>query len=353
MQQALDLALKGWPMVQPNPMVGCVIVHGGQVVASGYHAQFGGPHAEVHAVQALPPGIDPAECTVYVTLEPCSHFGKTPPCADLLVRSKFSKVVVASTDPNPLVAGRGIEKLKAAGIKVEQGVLENEARDLNKRFYCFHQEKRPYITLKWALSADGFVSRDPLPADRSQNKITRKAADLEVHRMRSENMAIMVGKGTVLADDPQLTSRLVQGPDPIRVLVDRKLEIPAKARVFDKRGSVLVFNELKEEDQGHVRFVLLKSGQGILEQVLQKLHEFGIQTLFVEGGTHLLTEFLTANLWDEALVFQNPDLFFDNGIRGPEFPLKNTFELVGEDKLYHHYRNEALPAKGPLSKEIF
>lgn len=353
MKLALEEAVKGWPEAAPNPMVGSVIVHNDKVVATGYHRQFGGPHAEVNAVNDLPSHIDPAECTIYVTLEPCSHHGKTPPCADLLIRSRFKEVVIAATDPNPLVAGKGICRLKAAGIKVVSGILSQEARALNKRFMLFHQQNRPYIILKWAISADGFISKDPVPSQRNENLITRGEAQRYVHRLRSETQAIMVGKNTALKDDPELSTRLAEGKNPVRVLIDRELQVPAHFRIYNTAARTIIFNGLKEGEEGMHIFKKLDFSADILPQIMKYHHEQNLQTLLVEGGAYLLNSLIRAGLWDEAYVFQNPDLRLGKGVKGPEFALKNSFELIGEDKLFHHLRNEALPADGPLSREIF
>jgi diaminohydroxyphosphoribosylaminopyrimidine deaminase/5-amino-6-(5-phosphoribosylamino)uracil reductase len=353
MQVALDLANLGWPAAAPNPLVGCVIVKNEKIVAQAYHERFGGPHAEVNAINNLPEDINPRDCTLYVSLEPCDHQGKTPPCTDLIIRNGFKKVVIASTDPNPLVAGSGIKKLKGAGITVETGILEKKARELNKRFICFHENKRPYIILKWAISADGFISRLPVPAARQDNQITREQARKYVHQLRAEASGIMVGKNTVLTDNPQLTTRLVPGRSPIRIIIDRQNEVPPNFNVFSAGTGTVIFNAKMEEERGHLLFVKLDFGRDIIPQICEKLYQLQVQTLLVEGGATLISSFLNTDCWDEALIFQNPDLTFGTGIKGPEFPLKNSFELVGEDKLFHHFRNETLPAKGPLSKEIF
>ena len=191
MQHALSLAEKGLGMVSPNPLVGCVIVHNDRIVAEGYHQKYGEAHAEVNAVNALPNSVNPAECTVYVTLEPCSHFGKTPPCADLLIKKGFKKVVICNNDPNPLVSGNGIKKLEIAGIEVITGVLEKEGRFLNRRFFTNHEKKRPYIILKWAQTKDGFISKWPIPANREENWITHKAAQIASHQLRANDDAIL------------------------------------------------------------------------------------------------------------------------------------------------------------------
>lgn len=353
MQKALDLARQGWPAAAPNPVVGCVIVRQDDIVASAYHEQYGGPHAEVLAVQRLPATILPADCTVYVTLEPCSHFGKTPPCADLLIDRGFKNIVVAMPDPNPLVAGKGIGKLRQAGVEVAVGVLEKEAASLNRRFITFFEKQRPYYILKWAQTADGFVARLPGPGAGQDNKISGQAAQELVHQLRAETMGIMVGKNTVLQDNPLLTTRLVPGKNPVRIFIDRNLEVPQSFSVYNSEAPTIIFNALRSADEGHLRFIRLESEAGLPAQISAHLYRLGIQSVLIEGGPVLLNDFIASDAWDEALVFQNPDLSFGEGIKAPEFALRNTFELVGNDKFFHHFKNETLPAVGPLEKEIF
>ncbi len=352
MQQALELARQGWPRVAPNPMVGCVIEENDRIVASGFHQTFGEAHAEVNAINLLPPQIQPAGCTLYVTLEPCSHHGKTPPCAELIINKGFKRVVVACSDPNPLVAGLGIKKMREAGIEVTTGLLEKEARELNKRFITFFEQKRPYYILKWAQTADGFVSR--LKAkNKEENRISGAASQQVVHRLRAEAMGIMVGKNTVLNDNPLLTTRLVDGKNPVRIFIDRNLQVPMHFNIYNSEAPTLVFNALRDNNNGHIRHLKINFDGNVLQQVSEQLYNLNIQSVLVEGGPYLLADFIEQNLWDETLVFQNPDLYFKEGIKAPAFAIKNTFDLVGDDKLYHHAKNEALPAVGVLGKEIF
>jgi diaminohydroxyphosphoribosylaminopyrimidine deaminase/5-amino-6-(5-phosphoribosylamino)uracil reductase len=349
MKAALDLARQGWPGVAPNPMVGCVIVKDNKIIASGYHEKFGGPHAEVNAINNLPPKTDPVSCTMYVTLEPCRHQGKTGPCADLIIERGFKTVVVGCKDPNPLVSGSGVRKLLEAGIDVFPGILEKETRELNKRFITFFEKKRPYIILKWAITSDGFISRE-LPARREDNWISRREAQEMVHRLRSECAAVLVGKNTVLNDNPMLTTRLVEGKNPTRVFIDQKLEVPREFNIYNSQADTIVFNGIKDEHAGHITFVRIDFGGNVIDQVIHRLYQLNLQSVLVEGGAFLLSEFISQKLWDEALVFQNPDIAFGKGIRAPVFPLKNTFELIGEDKLYRHSCNETFVPAGGLYK---
>ncbi|MCW3077909.1 MAG: Riboflavin biosynthesis protein RibD [Bacteroidetes bacterium] len=320
MQHALNLAAKGWPLVTPNPMVGCVIVCDQQIAAEGYHEIYGGPHAEVNALKNLSAEADPSKCTLYVTLEPCSHFGKTPPCADLIIKTGIKKVVICNNDPNPLVAGKGKEKLLAAGIEVITGILEDQGNILNKRFFTFHKKKRPYIILKWTQTADGFISRLPVPKDRKDNIIGTPQQQQLVHQMRAEETAIMVGKNTVLHDNPHLTTRFAEGKNPIRIFIDRKLEVPETFNIFSDEAVTLVFNGKTEQIKENIRYILIDFSGNVLQQIVSKLYSLNIQSVIVEGGLTTLTNFLKEKLFDEIKVFENKDLKFGEGIKAPILP---------------------------------
>ena len=334
MQTAIDLAKQGRPNVAPNPMVGCVIVKDDKIVAEGYHKKYGEAHAEVNAINNLPAAIDPKDCIIYINLEPCSHHGKTPPCADLIITKGFKKVVIANTDPNPLVAGKGIKALKEAGIEVIHGVLEEEGLELNRRFFTFHAKHRPYFILKWAQTADGFISRLPLPENRSENKIGDVEQQKTVHQMRSEVAAIMVGKNTVLNDNPFLTARSVKGKNPVRIFIDKNLEVPLSFNIYNKEAETIVFNSLKEETKENVKFIKLNFSESVLKQIMQKLHELKVQSVMVEGGSFLLNKFIEENLWDEGFVFVNDDLKFEKGIKAPQINLPSEFTRSGGIKLF-------------------
>jgi diaminohydroxyphosphoribosylaminopyrimidine deaminase / 5-amino-6-(5-phosphoribosylamino)uracil reductase len=339
MHLTLDLAIYGWPEVAPNPQVGCVIVAHNKVVATGFHKRFGAPHAEVDAIQNLPPDISAADCTLYVNLEPCSHFGKTPPCADLIISKGFKKVVIACSDPNPQVSGRGIQKLKQAGIEVVQGILEKEARHLNRRFITFHENKRPYFMLKWAQTADGFISRGAaMQAERDQ--ITGHEANKFVHQLRSEVMGIMIGKNTALKDNPFLTTRLVVGKNPTRVLIDQQLQVPLTFNIYNADAETIVFNGIKSDIENNIRFIQIDFKKNILQQVSKQLFELNVQSVLVEGGKFLLDDFISQNLWDEMAVLQNPNLVFRTGIQAPAFDLKSFFTWLGNDKFFHQYQKD-------------
>ncbi len=335
MKRCFELALNGLRQVAPNPMVGCVIVKGKEIIAEGFHKEFGGAHAEVNAINSLAPDFDLSDCTLYVNLEPCSHYGKTPPCSDLIIEKKIKKVVISNVDSNPLVGGKGIEKLKNAGIEVETGILEKEGRELNKRFFTFHEKKRPYIILKWAQTNDGFVSKLPLPLNKSENWITCEESKRSVHLMRSQEQAIMVGTNTVINDNPELTVRLVEGKNPIRIILDKDLKLKSSFKVFNSAAETLVFTEFRKTEAGNIKYFKIDFSEKVIKQILDQLHVLNIQSVIIEGGTPLLQNFLKENLWDEAKVFVNPTKNFVIGIKAPELNLSKVLkERSGMDILF-------------------
>jgi diaminohydroxyphosphoribosylaminopyrimidine deaminase/5-amino-6-(5-phosphoribosylamino)uracil reductase len=333
MKKAMELAQKGLGTVSPNPLVGCVIVKDGKIIAEGYHQKFGEAHAEVNAIHNLPSDIDPKDCTLYVNLEPCCHHGKTPPCCDLIIKKGFKHVVICNGDPNPLVAGIGIEKLKQAGVEVTQGICGNEGRYLNRRFFTFHEKKRPYIILKWAQTADGFISKWPLPVNRSENKISGEEAQILAHQLRASEDAILVGKNTVFNDDPFLTTRLVEGKNPIRVIITGD-EIPHTYNIFNADANIIVFNPFKTGLEDHVHFIKLEHGP-IIRQVIKRLYQLDISSVLVEGGLYTLNSFIAENLWDEKHIFVSPELQFLQGVKAPEIMLNSDFQYIGKDKYFH------------------
>lgn len=314
MHRCLQLAALGAGRVAPNPMVGAVLVYQDRIIGEGYHEQCGQAHAEVNCLAAVQDADKHlvAESTMYVSLEPCAHFGKTPPCADRLVAEKVKRVVIACRDPFDQVDGRGIEKLKSAGIAVTTGVLEEEAAELNRRFFTFHQKKRPYIILKWAQSADGFMGK---AGERTaiSNAITNRL----VHSWRSQESAIMVGKNTAITDDPQLNNRLWPGPSPVRMVVDRKLSLPHTLKLFDNSQPTIVFNELQSETSGTTEWVKIETGDDGIQQMMHTLYERKIQSVLVEGGSVLLQSFLDSRLWDEARIITNTGLHLGSGVKSP------------------------------------
>jgi diaminohydroxyphosphoribosylaminopyrimidine deaminase / 5-amino-6-(5-phosphoribosylamino)uracil reductase len=338
MRRALELAKMGSGYTYPNPMVGCVVVHDGRIVGEGWHRAYGGPHAEVNAIASVEDKTLLPKSRVYVTLEPCSHFGKTPPCVDLLISSGVRDVVICNTDPNPLVAGRGIKKLFDAGAQVKVGVLEAEGLKLNKRFFTFHTQKRPYILLKWAESADGFISGP----NNQQVQISGPLSRRLVHKWRSEEQAIMVGSHTAACDNPRLDTRYWPGHNPLRVVIDRKLQLPIDLHIFDKSQPTVVYT-YKQEESTHenLQYVQLREQESLLAQLMRDLHQRQVVSLLVEGGTYLLKSLLKEHLWDEAIYFKSSTRILQDGTRAPLMAQGQLMQVqaVGQDQLFH-YRNE-------------
>ncbi len=321
MNRCLELALLGAGDAAPNPMVGCVIVHRGKIIGEGYHEKCGEPHAEVNAVNGVNNKTLLKSSTLYVSLEPCAHFGKTPPCSDLIIEHEIPEVVVGSIDPFAEVAGKGIEKMQKAGINVTVGVLEKECLWLNRRFLTFHQKKRPYLVLKWAQTLDGF-----LDIDRSQiaygqpTWISNELSRRQVHKQRSEEAAILVGTNTALKDNPTLTVREWFGNQPTRLLLDRKNRLSEKLSLKDQKVPTIVFTEEDAMSKHNLQFVKIDFQTNILPQILHWLHENEIQSVIIEGGLHLLQSFIDQNLWDEAHVYYG-NTFFVKGVQAPTLPV--------------------------------
>lgn len=337
MKRALDLARLGAGAVSPNPMVGCVIVHQGKIVGEGFHKKYGDWHAEVNAIDSVLDKSILSESEVYVTLEPCSHFGKTPPCADLLVKHHVKKVIVCNLDPNPLVAGKGIQKLIEAGIEVETGILAEEGRELNKRFFTFFEQKRPYIILKWAESADGFIAKPNYETVQISNSLSRRF----VHKMRAENDAIMVGTNTVRYDNPQLNIRFWTGKNPIRVLIDRELSLIVDAKIFDNLQSTICYNSIRNEENGTTIFVKKTD----LKEIVEDLFSRKIQSIIIEGGTKLIESFLKLNLWDEAIVLRS-QTSLNEGILSPKissFGNQKKIEKLGDNEVIMFSQKAKIP----------
>lgn len=333
MKRALELAQLGGGSVSPNPMVGCVIVHDGKIIGEGYHQIYGGPHAEVHAINSVQNQELLKESTAYVTLEPCSHWGKTPPCANLLVEKGLKKVVIAATDSNPLVGGKGIEILKNAGIEVETGVLEREARWQNRRFFTQIEKQRPYVILKWAQTQDGFVARE----DFSSKWISGAQSRQLVHKWRAEEDAILVGKNTALYDNPRLDVRDWVGKNPVRIVLDSKLSLPDSLHLFDKSIPTICYNCVKSNSSENIEFVKTCTDFSVAT-LLEDLNFRRIQSLIVEGGSRILSQFISLGLWDEARMFTG-SAKFEKGIAAPILNQNPTETLhIGEDilNIYYH-----------------
>lgn len=319
MLRCIQLARNGLGTTYPNPLVGSVIVHNTVIIGEGWHYKAGNPHAEVNAIACVSEASSLKEATIYVSLEPCSHFGKTPPCANLIIESGIKKVVIGSIDPNPEVAGRGIKRLMEAGCDVIVGVLEKECDALNKRFFTFHQKKRPYIFLKWAQTADGFIS--PRKETRKETQpvwITNEYSRQLVHKMRSEEAAILVGTNTVLQDNPSLTVRDWSGNNPVRLVIDKNHKIPANYSLLDGLTRTFVFNEHESSEKGKNTLLKIDFSKEISPQIINKIYEEGLQSVIIEGGAKTLQSFIDLNLWDEAHVFSG-NTSFEEGVKAPSF----------------------------------
>jgi diaminohydroxyphosphoribosylaminopyrimidine deaminase/5-amino-6-(5-phosphoribosylamino)uracil reductase len=328
MYRCLQLAKLGAGYVAPNPMVGAVLVHQNKIIGEGFHAQYGQAHAEVNCINSVRK-YDKSlieKSTMYVSLEPCAHYGKTPPCADLIIKNKIPGVVIACRDSYAEVDGRGIQKLQQAGINVITGILEKEAIELNKRFFTFHTKKRPYIILKWAQSNDAKIAGQ----DFSAVKISNDFTDRIVHRWRGEEVAILVGTNTALNDNPKLTTRCWKGNNPVRLVIDRQLKLPASLHLFDGSVKTVVFNNLKNEEKNDITFYKIEAGENEIPALLNALHKLNIQSVLVEGGAKLLQSFIDQHCWDEARVITNEQLSIGNGINAPV--LSNNM-LAGTQKI--------------------
>ena len=337
MLRCIQLAKNGLGTTYPNPLVGSVIVHQNKIIGEGWHHKAGMPHAEVNAIKSVENKELLKTATIYVSLEPCSHFGKTPPCADLIIQSGIKKVIVGSLDPNPKVAGRGIKKLMEAGCEVIMGILENECNALNKRFFTFHIKKRPYIFLKWAETADGFIS--PKNESRNETKpvwITNEFSRQLVHKMRDEEMSILIGTTTAMDDNPSLTVRDWAGNNPIRLLIDKNLKLPTNATILDGNVKTYVFtaeSKSKESTTGKTQYLQIDFSREIASQICDALYALEIQSLIIEGGARTHQTFIDANLWDEAVIFMG-NKQFESGISAPKLKGKLISETnLKEDRL--------------------
>jgi len=321
MQRCLQLAQYGNGYVAPNPMVGAVLVCDDEIIGEGFHHRFGEPHAEPNAISSVKKPDLLKQSTLYVNLEPCSHYGQTPPCADLIVKSNIPRVVIGTLDPNPKVAGRGVEILRKAGIEVTVGVLIEECRELNKRFFIFQEQKRSYVLLKWAQTQDGFIDRKRDDATEPPLQISNAITKQLTHRMRSENQAIMVGANTVLLDNPTLTVRNWSGKSPIRIAIDRLARIPANYNLLDGSVPTIVFTEIEKPNRTHVEFIKIDFETDKLRNILQKIYERNIHSVMVEGGAQILTGFIQSGLWDEANVEVSLQQIGD-GVAAPLLPVQ-------------------------------
>jgi diaminohydroxyphosphoribosylaminopyrimidine deaminase/5-amino-6-(5-phosphoribosylamino)uracil reductase len=335
-RRCLELAEIAIGNVSPNPMVGCVIVENGRIIGEGYHQKFGEAHAEPNAIKAVFEKYgDEAEnllkaATAYVNLEPCAHFGKTPPCADLFVKHQIKKVVIGNRDPFTGVNGKGIEKLENAGIDVVHGVLNDECREFNRRFFTRIEKQRPFIILKWAQTANGYFAIN----DGQQKWISSGLAKRLAHKWRTEEDAILIGKQTAIIDNPQLTSREWPGKNPVRLVIDKHLQVPLTNNVYNKDAKTIIFNEIKTDVIDNIHYIQMEDMQFYLAQKIAfQLYLMDIQSVIIEGGANILNQFLNADLWDEARIFTSSDSW-DHGIAAPIFNGKLQEETkIGTDKL--------------------
>ena len=340
MKRCLELAEKGLGHTVPNPMVGCVIMLDGNIIGEGYHEQYGQAHAEVNAINSVKDKSLLQKATLYVNLEPCSHFGKTPPCADLIIEHKIPYVVIGSIDTFAQVSGRGIEKLMKAGIDVKTGVLEQECRELNRRFFTYHEKKRPYIILKWAQTEDGFI--DILRNEEGLEKplqITNETSRELMHQWRNEEQAIMVGKRTALLDNPKLTARTGNKKNPLRIVTDRNLSIPSHYFLMDKSTPTLVFTSTDAVSENNLEYIKLDFDAPLLPQMLGSLYEKNVLSVIVEGGTKLINSFIHNQLWDEARVFIADKKIGDEGVNAPELDAKPLIRKAIDGDQLLIYRN--------------
>lgn len=340
MYRCLELAEKGSGYVAPNPMVGAILVHDGKIIGEGYHRQYGQAHAEVNCINS----VDTAEkkkikdSVLYVSLEPCAHLGKTPPCTDLIIANQIPEVVIGCRDPFKEVDGKGIENLKAASVHVVYGILEQECQQTNKRFFTYHTKHRPYIILKWAETGDRKIAG--MGTDRLY--ISNDQTNRLVHKWRSEDASILIGTNTALRDDPELTTRNWEGPSPVRLVVDMDLKLPLSLKIFNGNQKTIVFNTIKHEENDYLNFYQVTEDVSLVHQIVNALYQMKIQSVIVEGGAKLLQSFIEEEMWDEARVIKNDKLMIQHGLAAPELPVrdaKQEMRIVGD--CIHTYFREA------------
>ena len=343
MERCLQLACRGLGNTYPNPAVGAVIVYKGQIIGEGFHTKAGSPHAEANAVNQVQNKELLKAATMYVNLEPCTHYGKTPPCADLIIGMGIPRVVIGTSDPNKDISGRGIQRMRDAGIEVITGILGEKSLWINRRFFTYHKEQRPYIILKWAQTLDGFIDKIRTPDEPIRPIwITNEIARVAVHKWRGTEQAIMVGTSTAIKDNPKLNMRDWHGENPLRIVIDRELKLSGDLSLFDGTIQTLVFTEYASKTMSYGERVQVDFNQGkahVVQQILGELYRRDIHSLFVEGGAFLLNIFIETNLWDEARVFIG-NTFFNNGKKAPV--LKDgtliSEEYFGHSRLFV-YRN--------------
>jgi len=315
MNRAIDLAKKGKFQVSPNPRVGAVIVNNNQIIGEGYHQEYGKSHAEVNAINSVEDKSLLKESILYVNLEPCSHHGKTPPCAELILKHQIPKVIIANKDPFKHVNGSGIEKLKNNGVEISVGIAKEEATELNKRFFTFHQQERPYIILKWAESSDGFIGiNEKTPID--ERWITGKLSSLLSHLWRAEEDGILIGKNTAKYDDPELNCRHVKGRNPVRILIDKNLEVNQNSKIYNDSSKTIILNAIKHESTNNTHWVKIDFEQ-FFQELFSICNDHNIMSLIIEGGAFTLNQFIESHFWDEARIFRGQKTF-NSGVKAPQ-----------------------------------
>ena len=335
--RCIQLAKLAAGNVAPNPMVGAVLIFENKIIGEGYHQKYGEAHAEVNCIN----NVDEKDKSLipksilYVSLEPCAHHGKTPPCADLIIKNKIKKVVIGCQDVYKEVAGKGIEKIQNAGVEVITGILEKECKDLNKRFFTFHQKQRPYIILKWAQSANGKTGSN----NNQRILISNDYSNHLVHKWRSEEAAIFIGTNTALRDKPFLTTRLWKGNNPVRIVIDKELKLPLGANLFSKETNTIIFNFVTNSIEENLNFIKINK-ENSLQEMLLSLYQLNIQSVLVEGGAKTLQSFIDQDFWDEARVITNEKMVIENGIAAPEM---RDFLFVTQEKYFNdrinYYQN--------------
>jgi diaminohydroxyphosphoribosylaminopyrimidine deaminase/5-amino-6-(5-phosphoribosylamino)uracil reductase len=331
MTRCLELANLGKGHVAPNPMVGAVLVHNGRIIGEGYHEQYGLSHAEVNCINNVKEKdkILISQSIMYVSLEPCAHFGKTPPCSELIIRHKIPKVVIGCRDPFKEVNGKGIEKLLKAGIEVQTGVLEEECMLVNKRFFTFHNQGRPYIILKWAQTSDNKIASNT----DERLFISNQFSNRRVHQWRSEESAILIGTNTALLDNPLLTNRLWTGNSPARLLIDMHLRLPTSLHIFNQQQKTVIFNAQKQGSDGNNLYYQIREDKNVISQIINACYQLAIQSVIVEGGAGFLQSFINENSWDEARIITNDTLRIGEGLSAPD--LKHSV-FVNKEKILNN-----------------
>lgn len=336
MQRCLQLAELGSGHTAPNPMVGAVLVHNGKIIGEGYHEIYGGPHAEVNCMSSVKADdrLLIPQSTLYVSLEPCVHHGKTPPCTDLIIREKIPRVVIGCRDPFGEVNGKGIEKLIVNGVNVDYPVLEESAKEKNKRFFTFHKLKRPYIVLKWAESSNHKISG----RSGEKIKISNDYSNRLVHKWRSEEAGILIGTETALLDNPELTNRLWTGKNPTRIVLDKELRLPDYLNIFDGKVPTIILNNKKEMQSGELLFKKINGELTDIPSILSPLHSLHVLSILVEGGAKLLQSFIDSELWDEIRIITNTEMVIDGGILSPDFKNAKLLktEYLTSDKISYY-----------------